>query len=153
MLEDRNMYYGRTKKVHVTEARGTRNCFWDDIWMYLERHVGLEDEELRMFWNRGIEKNIYKMKEIGKSMEHLGNCEWILLWMWTWGFARRRASEFGVWSSSRKQWSQKKEVMGCVSWNSFLEKYEKVDEGRQGWRHENPQEKEAEQRQWLQGRK
>ena len=43
--------------------------------MCLERYVGLEAEKLRMFWNRGIGKNIYKMKEIGKSMEHLGNCE------------------------------------------------------------------------------
>ena len=39
--------------------------------MCLERYVGLEDEELRMFWNRGIGKNICKMKEIGKSTGHL----------------------------------------------------------------------------------
>ena len=76
MLGDRNMYYGRTKKVHVTEARGTRKCFWDDTWMCLERYVGLEDEELRMFWHRGIEKNIYKMKDIGKKHGTFGE-----LWM------------------------------------------------------------------------
>lgn len=46
------MYYGKTKKVHVTEAEGTRNCFQEEriLEMCLERHVGLRDEELRVFY-------------------------------------------------------------------------------------------------------